>query len=118
MQDLQPMQRSPLKSTMPSARLYSATVGQIVTQGGVGAVVAAQHCEEAPRIGELAFLDILDPGAKRPRGTSFSDLQAERAGVAADALAMVDDEPEFGQDRSFSHASVTQRGVLPLAWAQ
>ena len=33
MQDLQPMQSELSKSTMPSSRLNSAWVGQIVTQG-------------------------------------------------------------------------------------
>ena len=35
MHDLQPMHRSPSKSTMPSGRRYSATVGQMVTQGAL-----------------------------------------------------------------------------------
>jgi hypothetical protein len=34
MQALQPMQRSELKSTIPSLRWYIAVTGQMVTQGG------------------------------------------------------------------------------------
>src|SRR5581483_11578634 len=81
----------------------------------VGAVIAAQDREEAPRVGELAFLDILDPGTKRSHGYVVLGLAGERASVTADALAVVDDEPEFGQDRSFSRAIVRKRGLAGRA---
>src|SRR5581483_3704874 len=77
--------------------------------GRVGAMVAAQHGEVAPRVRELALLDILDPGAERAHRHVVLGLARQCTGMAADALAVVDDEPELGQDPSSGPAWV-ERG--------
>jgi hypothetical protein len=59
------------------------------------AVVAAHHRKEAPRVGILAFLDVLDPGAKRSKWDFVFRFASYGASVAADALAMVDEEAVF-----------------------
>src|SRR5437016_2495859 len=64
MQDLQPMQRAPSKSTMPSAR----------------------------RVRPRSLLDVLDPRAEGAERHLVFFLARHRARVAADALAVVDHE--------------------------
>src|SRR5206468_2885533 len=59
-------------------------------------VVAAHHGEQPAAVGEGAFLDVLDPGAIDADGDLVLALARHRAGVAADALAVVDHEPEGG----------------------
>ena len=75
MHDLQPMQRSGFRSTIPSSRFSSALVGQISTQGA-SLHWLQRRTEAAAHLGELAGLGVLHPGAEAPQGTSFSDLQA------------------------------------------
>src|SRR5262249_12869566 len=60
--------------------------------GGVVAVVAAHHGEVAPRVGEGAFLDVLDPRAVDPEGNLILLLAGDGARVAADAFALIDHE--------------------------
>ncbi len=76
MQLLQPMQRPVSKSTMPSARLNSARVGQIATHG---ASVQWLHrmTEKKRRVsGHAPFSTYLTQVRLTPRGTSCSVLQA------------------------------------------
>src|SRR3989442_921333 len=61
----------------------------------VVAMIAPEHREEAPSVGILALLDVLDPSAKCADGNFVFGLAGDRAGVAADAPAMVDDEAVF-----------------------
>ena len=56
----------------------------------VFAMVASHHREEAARVGVLAFLDVLDPGAKRAERDFVLGLASDCAGVTANALSMVD----------------------------
>ena len=56
------------------------------------AVVAAEDGEVPPRARPLAALDVLHPRAKRPDGDVVLFLARHRAGVTADAPALVDDE--------------------------
>jgi hypothetical protein len=58
------------------------------------AVVAAQHREVAADVREAPLLDVLDPGAEVPDRDGVLLLAGDRAGVAADALPVVDDERE------------------------
>ena len=76
MQDLQPMQRSVSKSTMPSSRLYSAVVGQISTQGA--SVQWLHRITEKNRLvsGQAPFSTYLTQVRLTPSGTSCSVLQA------------------------------------------
>ena len=77
MHDLQPMQRSLSKSTMPSARLKSAWVGQISTHGASSQWLQRITPNERRVSGNDAAVDVLHPGAELTRrGTSFSVLQA------------------------------------------
>src|SRR5262249_24691215 len=58
----------------------------------VRAVVAAQHREMAAHFGEAPLLDVLDPGPEAADRDVVLLLARDRAGVAADAASMVDDE--------------------------
>ncbi len=60
--------------------------------GRVVAVVAARDEEVASRVGELALLDVLHPRSVDADGHVVLGFAGDRAGVAADALALVDDE--------------------------
>ncbi len=63
--------------------------------GSIGAVVATQHREQPPGIGESAFFHLFDPGAKHPDGYFVFAFTGGGAGVAADTLAVVDDKTVF-----------------------
>ena len=58
--------------------------------GRILALVAAHHRKKAARIGILAFLDVLDPGAKRSKRDFVLRFASYGAGMTADALAMID----------------------------
>src|SRR5260370_361757 len=60
--------------------------------GGVVAVVAAHDAEVAPGVREHPLLDVLHPRAVHPERDLVLLLAGHRAGVTADALALVDDE--------------------------
>ena len=77
---------------MPSFRLWSALTGQIVHARRVVAVVAAQHREVPPHRGERALLDVLHPRPEVPDRHLVLGLARDRAGVAADAAVVVDQE--------------------------
>src|SRR5690349_6446998 len=76
MQLLQPMQRSRSKSTMPSARVNSARVGQIVTHGA--SVQWLQRSTPKLRVlsGKVPWSTYLTQVRNWPTGTSCSVLQA------------------------------------------
>ncbi len=76
MHALQPMQTLLSNSTMPSARWNIASVGQMRTQGGIGAVIAARDLEMAAGVGIAPVSTYLTQVRYTPRGTSFSLLQA------------------------------------------
>src|SRR5262249_60117914 len=58
----------------------------------VVAVVAAQHGEVTPRVGERALLDVLHPGAEGAQWHPVLFLAGHRAGVTADAATADDHE--------------------------
>ena len=60
--------------------------------GRILAVVAARNLKDAPRIGKLALLHILDPGAIDGQRYVVFRLARYRASVATDALAVINDE--------------------------
>lgn len=67
-------------------------------------MVAAGDLKNSARIGEFAFLDVLNPGAVHAQGHQVLGLASNGAGVASDALAVIDDEAVFhrkgsGQER-------------------
>ena len=70
------------------------------------AVVAACNLKDAPRVGKLAFLYILDPGAVDGERHMVFRLARYRASVATDALAVINDE-------SVSHERVGLEEVGP-----
>jgi len=59
------------------------------------AVIAAGHLKHAPGIGKRPLLHVLHPGAVHGERDMVFRLARDRAGVAANALAIVDDEPVF-----------------------
>src|SRR5581483_3802415 len=76
MHALQPMQRSESKSTMPSGRLWSATVGQISTHGASSQCWHRSIVKYRRVLGKVPFSTYLTQVRNTPSGTSFSDLQA------------------------------------------
>src|SRR4051794_3114458 len=76
MQDLQPMHRLGSKSTMPSGRLKSALVGQIVTHGASAQWLQRSTVKKRRVLGKLPFSVYFTQVRKTPSGTSFSDLHA------------------------------------------
>ena len=58
-------------------------------------MIAARDLKYAARVGENAFLDILDPGPVHAHRYLVLGLACHRAGVASDALAVVDYEAVF-----------------------
>src|SRR6185503_11261258 len=76
MHDLQPMQRSPLKSTMPSARRNSAVTGQMVMHGASSQWLHLITEKKRRVSGYSPFSMYFTHVRNVPSGTSFSDLQA------------------------------------------
>jgi hypothetical protein len=66
-------------------------------------MVAARHLKHAPGIGKRPLLHVLHPGAVHGERNMVLGLARDRAGMAANALAVVDDEsvshPNFLQTR-------------------
>ncbi|HNU06961.1 MAG TPA: hypothetical protein PKO33_04280, partial [Pyrinomonadaceae bacterium] len=58
----------------------------------VGAVIAPHDGKKPPRVGKLAFFDVFDPGAVDADGDLVLGFAGNGAGVAADALSVVDYE--------------------------
>ena len=92
MQALQPMQRSELKSTMPSLRWYIAVTGTDGDARRLLAMIAAGDLKNAAGVGKCSLLDVLHPGAVYGEGNVVLGFAGDGAGMAADALAVVDDE--------------------------
>ena len=61
----------------------------------VFAMIATQNRKESARIWILTFLDVLDPGSKGAKRDLVFGFAGYRAGVTADAFAMINDEPVF-----------------------
>jgi len=61
-------------------------------------VIAAVYQEIAARVGELAFFDVLYPGAVDTDGDVVFGFTRHCTGVAADALALVNDKGILGHD--------------------
>src|SRR6266550_8180202 len=76
MQDLQPMHRSPLKSTIPLSRLKRAVTGQIVMHGASSQWLHLSTEKNRRVSGYSPFSMYLTQVRNVPSGTSFSDLQA------------------------------------------
>ena len=90
MQALQPIQIDLSKSTMPSARLNMAVVGQAVTQGAC-ALIAARYLVRAARLGRDADVDVLYIGARDADRNNVFRLAGSGAGMTTDATSVVDD---------------------------
>jgi hypothetical protein len=58
-------------------------------------VVAAIDQKITPRVGKLALLNILDPGAVDADGNVVFGFAGDGAGVAADAFSLVYDKGVF-----------------------
>ena len=58
-------------------------------------MVAARDLKYAARVGENAFLDILDPGPVHAHRHLILGFARHRTGVTSDALAVIDDEAVF-----------------------
>src|SRR5579875_3230128 len=76
MQLLQPMHRSASKSTMPSSRLKSALVGQIVTQGASVQWLQRRTPNDLVACGHSPLSTYLTQVRNWHRGTPCSVLQA------------------------------------------
>src|SRR3989337_3334686 len=76
MQALQPMQREVSKSTIPSARLNIAVVGQTFTHGASAQWLQRRTATSRRVSGKVPRSTYLTQVRLTPRGTSFSDLQA------------------------------------------
>src|SRR5258705_8712390 len=76
MQDLQPMHRSPLKSTIPLSRLKRAVTGQMVMHGASSQWLHRSTEKNRRVSGYSPFSMYLTQVRNVPSGTSFSDLQA------------------------------------------
>jgi hypothetical protein len=88
MQALQPMQRSELKSTTPSSRLYSDRADRDARREF--AVIAPHHAEQPAIVRKFALLDVLDPGAIDAERHLMLTFTGDGAGVTTDAFAVVD----------------------------
>src|SRR5581483_1529200 len=64
------------------------------------AMLAPLDRKVPPRIGKGALLDVFDPGSEHTERHVVLGLAGHRAGVAANALALVDDKPVSGQFQS------------------
>src|SRR5262249_13316993 len=62
-------------------------------------VVTSHHPEMAANVGELAFLDVLDPGAKPPHRNLMFLLARHRAGVTANTSVLIDNKPVAHRER-------------------
>ena len=76
MHDLQPMQRSPSKSTMPSSRLNSALVGQIFMHGASVQWLHRITPKSRVESGNVPESTYFTQVRNCPSGTSCSVLQA------------------------------------------
>lgn len=66
--------------------------------GGIGAVVTPHHAEGTVGRGKGALFDVLDPCTVDADGRVVFRLAGHRAGVAADALAVIDNESVVHND--------------------
>lgn len=61
-------------------------------------MITAHHAEQPSRVGKLAFLDVLDPRPIYSDGDLMLGLAGDRAGMAADTFAVIDDETKIHID--------------------
>ncbi len=67
-------------------------------------MVAARDLEDAARVGVKTLLDVLHPCAVHTNRNLIFRLAGDRAGVASDAFAVVDDEAVFhSRERDWNH---------------
>src|SRR5579859_4254218 len=76
--------------------------------GRILAMIAARDLKDAAGVGESSLLDVLHPGAVHGERDVVLGLARHRAGVAADALAVIDDE-------SVSHPERFQGSIEALS---
>ena len=126
--DLQPMQRSELKSTTPSLRRNSAVTGQIVTHGVRSQWLQRVTVKSRRLSGKGPFSTYFTQVRSTPIGT-WCSLARHRAGVAADALAiidqgtrkvgMADEQTQFAAGNRCSIIAISSEDVSMrnLAWA-
>jgi hypothetical protein len=68
--------------------------GTNLDAGRIGAVITAHDRKKSSRIGEFAFFDVFDPGAIDADRNLMLRFTRHGAGVAADTLAVIDNESE------------------------
>jgi hypothetical protein len=57
-------------------------------------MIAAHDRKQAARVGKFALFDVLHPGAIDPDRHVVLGFAGDGTGMAADAFAIIDDEPE------------------------
>jgi hypothetical protein len=80
--------------------------------GSVIAVIAAHHREVSLRMGELALFNIFHPGAIHPDGSFMLRLAGHSAGMTADALPIINNEPEIHGNLSFADVLVSELKLI------
>ena len=61
-------------------------------------MIAARDLKNPASVGKFAFLNVLDPGAVHTEWDEVLGFACDRAGVTANALAIIDDESVFHRD--------------------
>jgi hypothetical protein len=68
------------------------------------AMIAARYLKDAASVGELSFLNVLDPGAIYAHGDLVFRLAGNCAGMAADTPAIVDNKSVFHSEELWRKA--------------
>ena len=79
--------------------------------GRIFTVVASGDLKDAPGVGIRSLLDILHPSAIYGKGNMVLGFAGHGAGMAANALAVIDDKPVSHPDVSLRHASNPPSGL-------
>jgi len=58
----------------------------------IGAMITAHHTEKSARVGKFAFFDVFYPRSINPDGNLMFRFTRDRAGVASDTLAVINDK--------------------------
>lgn len=70
------------------------------------AMIAASDLEDPPSVWELSFLNVLDPGAIYAHRNLIFSLAGDRAGMATDAPAIVDDKSVFHSEELWKKSAL------------
>src|SRR5262249_33311773 len=111
MHALQPIQRSELKSTTPSARGCRAVTGQMVTQGGHSQWLQRMTVNNRRLLGKDPFSMYLTQVRSTPTGTWCSLLQATVQAWQPMHLRLSIRKPNLGMVCVFLPSPLRGRGV-------